>query len=410
MSEKNCMRLGGVNPIGYWIFCCFLAIPSLAMIERFMQVVSASVPVSLRAWLVLAVQLGYLSVLLFASSQLFTRIRYLRFGRWTVMVAWLLLMMLFLAVYPVADSGRLGFYSDRDEAIDVAVRQLVMGDYPYRCRAVSGVHDGCPDSGNPIAPLPGALVLSAPFVLTWGGSAIQSFFWLAVFYFASRQYTCDERLTSLHVLSLIIFSPVLIAEILTGGDLIANTLAVTSLVLLALRARTFVSWLVLGCLLGVALSWRAHFLLMAVPLAAYHLKKGEFWKLLAIGVAAAFSFAAATIPLWYADPSAFSPFQVQQRFDEFSHLLPHGNIVVVVLTAFLGAVLGWRAQTDHELLVACGVTLILPFLIAITLNSINLGRPTFLFFGWYAMSSLFIGSLGAFMMAANRVDREPRHA
>lgn len=412
MSRDKPIRGVCMNSVGCLIFCFFVAVPSLAMIERFILVVSASAPISLRSWLTFAVQLGYLLALLVIGGQLFTRIQSLRFrlGGWTVMTVLLLLLMAFLVVYPAADSGRLGFYSDRDEAIDVAVRQLVVGDHPYRCKAVSGVHDGCPDSGNPIAPLPGALILSAPFVLTWGGSAIQSFFWLAVFYFASRRYTADAHLASLHLLLLMALSPVLIAEILTGGDLIANTLAVTSLVLLALGARTFVPWLVFGLLLGVALSWRAHFLLIAVPLVAYHLRRGEIEKLLTIGLAAAVSFLAVTVPLWYADPGAFSPLLVQRRFDEFSHLLPHGNVVVVILAALLGAVLGRRAQTNRELLVACGMTLILPFLIAVTLNSISLGRPTFLFFGWYAMSSLFLGTLGAFMMAADRADRAPHHA
>ena len=368
------------------------------MIERFVQVSLTAYPFAPVVWTTLLLQMLYLLGLFVSCRRLFSMslapVRHI--VGWHVLGVFTLLFLLFLVVYPIADSGRLGFYSDRDEAIDVAVRQLAAGNYPYRCKALSGIHDGCPEIGTPIAPLPGALLVSAPFVLVWG-SAIQSFFWLGVFYFSSKRQTGNANLSSVHLLSLLVLAPVLVAEILTGGDLIANTLAVTSCILLSLRARTPMFGIVCGLLLGVMLSWRAHFLLVAVPLAAYHIKSRELDKLLTIGLAAAVSFVAVTVPFWLVDPDAFTPWTVQQHFDEFRQILPHGNLVAIVIAVPLGAVLGFRSRTHADLLIACAATLIVPMLLAILLNSISQGRPTFLFFGWYAISSLFLGTLGAIM-------------
>jgi hypothetical protein len=386
------------NPVGLWTFCFFAAVPTLAMIERFVQVALTAHPFAPVAWTALLLQTLYLLGLFVSCKRLFsitlTPVR--RIGGWHVLGVFTLLFMVFMVVYPIADSGRLGFYSDRDEAIDVAVRQLAAGNYPYRCKALSGIHDGCPAVGNPIAPLPGALLVSAPFVLVWG-SAVQSFFWLGVFYFSSKRYTGNANLSSVHLLSLVVLAPVLVAEILTGGDLIANTLAVTSFILLSLRARSPMSGIVRGLLLGVMLSWRAHFILVAIPLAAYHIKSRELDKLLMIGLAAAVSFVAVTVPFWLVNPDAFTPWTVQQHFDEFKQILPHGNLVAIVIAVPLGAVLGFRSRTHEDLLIACAATLIVPMLLAILLNSMSQGRPTFLFFGWYAISSLFLGTLGAIM-------------
>ncbi len=59
-----------------------------------------------------------------------------------------------------------GLGSDRDEALEVAVRALAASENPYLAEL---------STGNPVSPLPGELVLAAPFV--WlGVSGLQTVF------------------------------------------------------------------------------------------------------------------------------------------------------------------------------------------------------------------------------------------
>lgn len=387
--------------VPHWLlFCFFAAIPSLAMIERFLEVVLRSLPATLLGVVTLIIQGLYLGVLWVGVRWFFNQI----YGvpqAWIDALFFLLLSVLFLAfllIYPLADSGQLGFSSDRDDGIDIAVKQLLNGHYPYLCKGVSGVHDGCPTQGNLIAPLPGALLLASPFVLL-GGSALQNFFWLAAFYILLRHRLDDRKLPAAYLTTLLVFSPVLIAEILSGGDHLANSLAVTVAIVLVLSATSVRGWILGGVLLGIALSWRAHFLLVAIPLLVYHLKYGKSRVFWVAGIAAAASFALVTLPFWIANPAEFTPVHIQQRFNDFRHLLPHPNAVAITLSALVGFVLGLWATHRDELLIACGATIIAPILIAVLLNSVAVGHPTFLFYGWYALTGAMLGTLGAILRA-----------
>ena len=379
------------------VFCFFAAIPSLAMIERLLEVVFQHFSLTPATIAVILVQGSYLIVLCFGANRCFRPLFALRPGRVNSLFFLLLILLfiLFLIIYPLADSGQLGFSSDRDEAIDVAVKQILLGNYPYVCKVISGIHDGCSTVGNPIAPLPGALLFASPFVVL-GGSALQNFGWLIAFYFALRWYIDNSRFPAIYLATLLLLSPVIVAEIFTGGDLLANSLAVTTAMVLALRAASIKMWIVFGAMLGIALSWRAHFLLIVVPIVVYHLKCKEMNKLLFTGFAACMSFAAVTLPFWIANPDGFSPIHIQQRFNDFLPLLPHADIVMILIPVVVGIVLGLRAGNHSDLLIACGAAVTAPILLAVMLNSVNKGMLTFYFYGWYALSGTLLGTLGCF--------------
>ena len=385
MNRKTCLAL--------IIFC---GLPSVAMFQRFAEVAAAST----------GLQAGSLTGLLLAGWSAFA-VLLLKFvvpklnatSHWPVHPDILfllflgLLILLQLMVYPLADSGQLGFYSDRDEAIDIGARRLLAGEFPYSCRAVSGIHLGCPEQGNLILPLPGALVLSLPFMFL-GGSATQVFFWLTLLYLISRHISNSPRQACTYVLTIFALSPILLAEILTGGDLISNTLAVSSLTLLALNARTVGKQMAFGFMLGIALSWRAHFLLICFPLLAFHAVNGQIRPFLRIATATALGFALVTVPIALWDPAQFTPVQSSEKLSRFSHLLPHASVVAPLLAALGGLVLGAKARNQTGLLRACAVTAILPVLAAVALNSIEVGHPSLLFFGWYTLSGLVFGTVG----------------
>ena len=64
--------------------------------------------------------------------------------------------------------------SDADDALNLAVNELLHGRYPFYARTYLD---------NPVANLPGTIFLAVPFALL-GNSAYQNFFWLMVFFIA----------------------------------------------------------------------------------------------------------------------------------------------------------------------------------------------------------------------------------
>lgn len=388
--------------LNWFLFCFFAAIPSLAMFERFFEVTLGLFPIASSGIFIKIIQGLYLIILWFGAKEIFYRLYALSQSQVNFLFFIFLgmLFLIFSIAYPLIDSGQFGFSSDRDEAIDIAVRQILNGHYPYLCKSVSGVHSGCPTTGNPISPLPGALLLASPFVIL-GNCALQNFFWIIFFYFALIHHTNSKKIPAIYLVLLGVFSPVLIAEILTGGDYLANSLAVTSATILVLSAISVQGWVLGGILLGISLSWRAHFLLLVIPLVIYHIKYREFQKILITGVAATVSFLLVTLPFFIANPTEFSPIHIQQRLNDFRHILPHANVIVIIITAMIGLALGLWAICHNTLLIACGTTVTTPILIAILLNSVAVEHLTFLFYGWYALAGMTLGTLGTFLRAGN---------
>lgn len=375
------------------LFCLFAGVPSIAVLQRLLTVLGPKLAIEgATVWFIVASAIASVGLywLLPHLFELASRCR--RLPLWLAAYVGVLLIA-FLLIYPLADSGQLGFNSDREEAIDVAVLQLVEGQNPYACRAVSGIHEGCPQAGNPISPLPGAFILALPFVLLLGGSAIQNFFWLGAFYFASRRWFDSSEQAALNLLTILILVPTVLAEILTGGDLLANTLAVSAALLLCLRARSTAQLLACGLVLGLALAWRVNFLLLAAPLIIYHLTHGQWRRPLLFGSAAGAAFLVVTVPLWWLDPAAFTPLHAGGKLGQFAHLLPHPNLWAVVLAAGVSGFVAWRATSEQGLLLAVAWALLIPPTLGIVLKSIAAGHLSFAVFGWYALSATVPGLL-----------------
>jgi hypothetical protein len=119
-------------------------------------------------------------------------------------------------------------------------------------------------------------------------------------------------------------------------------------------------------------------------------------ELLVLGAYALAGFAFVTLPFLLWQPEGFSPWQVQQRYLLYEHILPHARQIIPALIAMLGIYLGWRATDQADLFLACGWVLMLPILAGALLNSLSLGRPTLLFYGWYSMVCMLFFSLPAF--------------
>lgn len=381
-------------------FYAFCAITTMAMVERLAEVVN-------RLWLsgigpgalTFILMLSYAAYLYYLNQKLSLADHWLdRHAHWSpilFLTIWLCLGVLFYFLYPLADSGALGFMSDRDEALDIGVKQLWQGHYPYYCRVAEGVHAGCPSEGNLIGPMPGALILASPVVFIFSQSAALSWLTLGLTYLVLWYYWGNSARATSYLLRLILAAPIVSAEILTGGDLLANSLFVSIPLLLLVghrKGRFFWVWPVL---LGIALSWRGVFWLLVFPVGIYILRRQEWRPFLGLGLVVLLAFLSVTLPFVLWDFANFAPWHIQQRFDRYNHILPYAGMLVPLAMIWLGCYWGWRVPNLDALFHRCGWILLITVLAAAVFNSIELQYPTLLFYGWYALADVIFLTLPA---------------
>jgi hypothetical protein len=281
------------------------------------------------------------------------------------------IMIAFVLMYPRVNTHLAGQGSDADDALNMATAKLLHGDFPY---------DELTYLDNPISPMPGALVLAAPFVLI-GNSAYQNFFWLFVFFVLLRAYSHDSRVALFWCIAILVLSPVVMNQIVAGGDYLANSIYVLVFLLLMVDSDRwqFPRWTTyaFAVLFGISLSSRANFLLL-VPLLFATLIRRRGWvqaltlMLISVGV-----FAAITLPFYLHDPAHFSPLQVQHfKLVRFEYTLAHAGLLIPAAAGVLAVVLAicFSARSTARLLAAAAMVEALPLLSAECLRIIQLHR------------------------------------
>lgn len=296
---------------------------------------------------------------------------------WCVLLGalWLALSVAIAILYPALNVTEPGRGSDRDDALALAADALLHAKHPYREFTYLG---------NPITPLPGAILLAVPLVALGGASAVagQWSIWSAVGLIAlwRRQFVSGvvrravgERAWPLPLLAAVatLAAPVILHDGLTGGDLLANGIYVTlAFAWLSERARGAdasirASALVLpAALLGLTVASRALFL----PL----LLIAVFWVwgrvgLRAAGVAALASgsvLAVVVLPVYFWDPASFSPLHVTGKATVAG--VPWlGGLVAALsgLGAFLAAVVAFRSASPVHCALGATVAVALPPLV-----------------------------------------------
>jgi len=315
----------------------------------------------------------------------------------------LVLMMVFAVVYPALNSGKQLWFlhleggSDRDEALNNAVTELVNGRYPY-----------CPKTylGNPATPFPGSLVLAIPFVLL-GNSAYQNFFWLIVLFLVLRSDLRDGRKGLLLFWMIVLLCPAAFYELMSGGDLLANSIFVTVFLLFALKSipdETTSSRRKLGAavLLGIGLSSRANFLLVVPVLFVAILRKtGQKTAIIYLTVTCV-TFAGITLPFYVFDPNGFSPLHATSFLGGNGSLPPSAGLLVLTLIGILSVLLPFRRGRNDESFVVlnCAITqaaFVLGFAALLAFDE-SLSGPEFKNFGGleftnYGVMFLFFGAL-----------------
>jgi hypothetical protein len=299
-----------------------LAVPSLYVIEKYLRdrmIPAYLLVVAIAAWLW---ESGRARRLETALGE--------RRARWLALVSFLLLVVLFVVGYSMANSGRFGPGSDGDEALHQAARALLDGHYPYHQRTYLG---------NEITPMPGALVLAAPFVLL-GNAAYQSLFWLGAG--ALTLWVCWHRnsaRTWLFSALVLIASPAILHQLIIGSDYASNSLMVllpaVGLATSASRSSGRLEIAALAVLFGLALSSRANFAFV-FPLVASRLFQIHPPRRAAFIVGLVVSAGlAVTLPFLLYDPAGFSPLHTRRKLTEVSAVLPHADVVIPAIAAAL---------------------------------------------------------------------------
>ncbi|CAA0104798.1 Uncharacterised protein [BD1-7 clade bacterium] len=379
-----------------------LVIPSLSLLQRYgerffnvLDIPSASTFTLFLMLLYIVIAIGiwhrlfsYLSVGGHLSAPVSSR------SWWIIFVAAMLFIVcLFSVIYPLATAGVFGGGSDRDEALNIAVEALFSGNLPYReVTYVPGKPHELGLDGNPISPMPGALLLSAPFV-AMGNSAYQIFFWLPLLVFVLSRLHVPVKHAVLVTLASLILCPALLHESLTGGDLLVNMIWVFIPVVILARASSLSLpvLIMLAIFFGVALSSRLNFLLVTPLVACLINQRFGLSRAIVLSSVGVVSYVAVTLPFYLWDPEGFSPLHAYSKLGRFDGILPGAGIVIPLLAGTLSVAftvfLRSKPVADH--LVAMGVVLLVPVMAGTVLMGIQYHRIDFMEFAWYAISGAY---------------------
>jgi hypothetical protein len=294
-------------------------------------------------------------------------------------------VLVFLIVYPIANTHVPGMGSDDDDALNLGATALLNGQFPYSRTTYLG---------NVLHHLPGAFVLAAPFVLL-GTSALQNLFWLPMFFLAVREETTDSR-TALQLAWLVLMlSPGVMYEVVTGTGYVSNTIYIVLglrwLVQTKHRDVASVTW-------GLTLASRANFLFL-VPLAFGWLRQHVGFRaaLRATALTCA-TTACLTAPFYLQDPGNFGPLEATNRLLVFNALIPQLGVALIVLMAALAFALSCTQMDAAALFRNCAIVQAFPVVAGAVLTTLqhrelNLWYARYgAFFAWFALMAWAIES------------------
>jgi hypothetical protein len=248
-------------------------------------------------------------------------------ARWLV-AAGGLAVLLFAVFYPLAHSGILGPGSDRDDGLNVALHALMDLHDPYRMTSFLG---------NPLTPMPGALILALPFYLI-GNSALQNLFWVPVFFWWAQKWLGATSAALWCVLVFIVGCPASLRDFVTGGDYLVNALYVAiamDFAFLALHDER--KWYMYAAVifLSVAISSRPIYA-MAVPVLAGTIFQFRGWRRM-VEFLALVGLACAVLngPLYFHDPSHFPIGHIARKISDIPSSF-HAPLVLPAIGALIG--------------------------------------------------------------------------
>jgi hypothetical protein len=237
-------------------------------------------------------------------------------------------VLLFIVLYPLAHSGILGPGSDRNDGLNVGLHALLGLHDPYYVTSFLG---------NPLSPMPGALILALPFYLI-GNSAFQNLFWVPVFIWWAQKWFGGTRIALWFGLVFIVGCPASLRDFVTGGDYLVNALYVAiamGCVLEALQSDRKKYLYAAALFLGVAISSRPIYA-MAVPVLAGTVFQLSGWRrMMEFLVLAGLAYAVLNGPLYLHDPTHFPTASIARKISDIPASF-HAALVLPAIGALVG--------------------------------------------------------------------------
>jgi hypothetical protein len=261
--------------------------------------------------------------------------------------------------YALSHSGAFGGGSDRADALNVALSRLESGQFPYAATTFLG---------NPITPLPGALLLAAPFHAL-GDSAWQNLVWIPGFAFLlSGSWKLRVQPTIIWAATTVLSVEVM-REFVVGDDLFVNGVYAAAAVMWVLRkaGSARAGWFfAASAFLGVAVCSRPHFLLLVPIVAAYVWLTESARRAALCAIVAAAVAAMLAVPFALTDWAQFSPVHVASKVTSGASVTS-GLILLAAAAAviLLLALIFIRPNTTTRLYGYCAVVLAAPAPLAV---------------------------------------------
>jgi hypothetical protein len=295
-----------------------------------------------------------------------------------IAVPWCLFTLLFAVLFPIAHRHTLGVGSDRGDALRVSASALLHGHYPYYATTYLG---------NAITPLPGAILLAAPFFLL-GNVSLENLFWLALFLWFSYSFFRGHSTAIIYVLLLLATSASNLDDFVVGGDYVANAMYVcvaVALVLVTHRDKISL-WQPIAAeiLLGLAVDSRPIYVVAISLVFAYllqHEKRSVAIRALLVSGSVA---ALISIPFYLYDPAHFAPLHIEHKLD-FIPAQYHASLVMPAL-GLLASCSGFFVRLSRQrLYLLIGVSLF--FMVGLA-GIISWCVSPFTLWGWYGLDVL----------------------
>ena len=309
--------------------------------------------------------------------------------------------------YQIANTNIVGQGSDADDAMITAATELVTGHFPYYHPTYLG---------NPISPLPGAILLSLPFVLL-GVFWFQNIFWLGVFFLIVRSHR-HSSFDGLFVLGLVLaVSPTVFQNLFTGSDYISNAIYVAAAMWFLIEGvadrESPEWWRVLSAIfLGVALSSRSNFVLVLPILFLVIYQLGGLASAIKYFLIAGVMGLAVTLPFYLYHPAGFTPLIVQaSKVQELDTFLPFAGVLIPLTGLVLAGILALRkyGANDPTFYRNCAIVQLTVLLLASAIWSLKLGKlDIFIGQSGYGMFTLGFAMFAFWLSYFNGVDERPK--
>ena len=357
----------------------FLLFPSLGIVQKYLGTTAAFAYFGIGSLLLIAV--GLRSHTIVSEISAIGR----RWTRLAMVAGFVALAVAFMTTYASAANG-----NDRGDSLNVGVHALLAGHYPY----YETTH-----FQNVVTQMPGSFLLAMPFALL-GNAAWQNLFWLVVLFVVARSLFGGDQLALAVIALILLISPAVLQDFVTGGDLGASAIAILAGMLSLV---TFVpdasvaTWkkVVAAVFTGIALSSRMNYLLL-VPLlfAALSRRAGPAAALSSLSVVG-FVFALVTLPFYWHDPVLFAPLHLHNKFAMFGEV-PGGGVLFPALSLLASVCVAIHPanRTIRGWLMQSAFVLFIPVVFLVALATFRAGALSFLFSD-YAIASVFLGSFGA---------------